>query len=733
MVTGDSAAHEQLVEEASAEVRRAFLWFGSFAAYFATTVAATTHENLLRGTAVKLPLLNVDLPIVGFYIIGPLTFLLLHAWLMFQLFLLASRSRALISAVGPRQAQLLGSSFPPTQYLLGGLGAFRPLFGVAIWLAIILAPALILCFVQVRFLPYHARSITGFHIGLVVLDTVMALILWCLTIRGLAMRERHRELDLEVPSPQRAPRLLAIAGYTGLGAFAVLTLWFSWSVAALPVDEAAAPRELAPVAGRPTDPCAPEPVQEVVEATPTPSPNPPDNPAFCTSLLRLQDYPFRYEPPPAYEGAPPRRMLCLSYLLFEAPTTPLDMRRNLVVRGKSFAPAATSPRLGTGFDLRGRDLRFADFTGSDFTAADMRGADLYGAELENTILRAADLGDVSAREFDLCEGFTSVDGNGNQFCRTVARAANLQRAELQDARLRKIDLRLARLGDADLTGADLVEADATGAGMPGANLSAGRLRGIRLDDSGMREVRATGADLTCARARRADLSAADLSTATAGRVRLADANLDEARLVGTYMPRADLTGASLGGAFLEGVDLRASKLVGAKWSVDPYGPAELGLVDLRGARLDLGALQEALLGPDVILPGSEVAPEAPVPAAFDAALVALLEPLLARPDYRSGVIGRLESERNDTCGVRPYQATLANALLAGACERDDRFTPAEWWVLQIARRASLAGARKPPAAEAEALTRCVTGPPPSPGACDPQPWVPVDTPATASP
>ena len=123
---------EESLEESSGEVRRAFLWFGTFAAYFVTTVAATTHENLLRGTAVKLPLLNVDLPIVGFYVIAPALFLLLHFYLLFQLYLMGGRARELIAAAGPQTARALAPSFPVTQYLLGGLGAFRPVFGLGI-------------------------------------------------------------------------------------------------------------------------------------------------------------------------------------------------------------------------------------------------------------------------------------------------------------------------------------------------------------------------------------------------------------------------------------------------------------------------------------------------------------------------------------------------------------------------------------------------------------------------
>lgn len=715
---------EQSLEEASGEVRRAFLWFGTFAAYFVTTVAATTHENLLRGTAVKLPLLNVDLPIVGFYVIAPALFLLLHFYLLFQLYLMGGRARELIAAAGPQTARALAPSFPVTQYLLGGLGAFRPVFGLGIWLAVILMPALGLIFVQIRFLPYHARGITGMHMTMVVLDILVVALLWCLTIRGLGVAGAGVSPGGDEPARKRR-RLVPWLGYAGLGGFVAFVLWFCLVVATIPREEAVASRELAPVRGQSQDPCAPQPAIEPppVETAVEPPPG-----RFCTSFARIQDYPFMHSPPPSYPGAPARRMLCLTYLLFEAPTTPLDMRRNLDVRGKAFASGeADAGRLGTGFDLRGRDLRFADFTGADLRMADLRGADLYGASLAGARLAFADLGDVSEREFDLCEGFTTYDGNGRGFCRTVGRAADFERADLHGARLRKIDLRNARLTQAVAAGVDMVEADLSGAELSGADLSGGRMRGARLEAAVMREVRATGADLTCAQARGADLSAADLSTASAGRIRLGRAKLAEARLVGTYMARSDLTGAGLAGSYVEGVDLRAAKLVGTVWSDERNGPASLRLVDLRGTRVDPAELPAPDPAAPYLLPGADAPPGAPAPDAFDDALVTLLDPLLERPDYRTGVIARIESERSDSCQVRHYQTQLAERVLEGACERDSRFSAGEWWVLQVARRAAIGmeGARPAPAPVRP--SRCVTGPPPSPAACEPLPWVPVDT------
>lgn len=86
------------VEAASSEARTAYAGFTAFALYFAVTVGATTHEELLLGSQVTMPALGVGLPIVGFYTLVPALFLLFHALLLIQLDILAARGRQLRTA-----------------------------------------------------------------------------------------------------------------------------------------------------------------------------------------------------------------------------------------------------------------------------------------------------------------------------------------------------------------------------------------------------------------------------------------------------------------------------------------------------------------------------------------------------------------------------------------------------------------------------------------------------------
>jgi len=48
--------------------------------YFAIAAGAVTHRDLLLERPVKLPFLNVELPLEAFFFLGPLVFLIVHAY-----------------------------------------------------------------------------------------------------------------------------------------------------------------------------------------------------------------------------------------------------------------------------------------------------------------------------------------------------------------------------------------------------------------------------------------------------------------------------------------------------------------------------------------------------------------------------------------------------------------------------------------------------------------------------
>src|SRR5690242_8447559 len=68
--------------------------------YLAIAAGAVTHKDLFFENPVKLPFLNVELPLIGFFVLGPLLFLIVHTYVLLHFVLLADK-------VGAFHAELL--------------------------------------------------------------------------------------------------------------------------------------------------------------------------------------------------------------------------------------------------------------------------------------------------------------------------------------------------------------------------------------------------------------------------------------------------------------------------------------------------------------------------------------------------------------------------------------------------------------------------------------------------
>src|SRR6202011_2643381 len=85
------------------------LWFSYLFVlfYFAIAAGAVTHRDLLLESPVKLPFLNVELPLKAFFILGPLVFLIVHTYVLLHFVLLAGKIGAFHLEL---QAQISGDN-----------------------------------------------------------------------------------------------------------------------------------------------------------------------------------------------------------------------------------------------------------------------------------------------------------------------------------------------------------------------------------------------------------------------------------------------------------------------------------------------------------------------------------------------------------------------------------------------------------------------------------------------
>jgi hypothetical protein len=69
------------------------LWFSYLFVlfYFAIAAGAVNHRDLFLENPVKLPFLNVELPLKAFFVLGPLVFLIVHAYVLLHFVLLAGK------------------------------------------------------------------------------------------------------------------------------------------------------------------------------------------------------------------------------------------------------------------------------------------------------------------------------------------------------------------------------------------------------------------------------------------------------------------------------------------------------------------------------------------------------------------------------------------------------------------------------------------------------------------
>jgi hypothetical protein len=174
------------------------LWFSYLFVlfYLAVAAGAVTHTDLLLENPVKLPFLNIDLPLLAFFSLAPILFLFAHGYTLVHLVMLTEKAKdydqALREQIGQNSpvADKLRRQLPSNifvQYLAGPAkrrkGAFGFALGFIAWTTLAVAPVLLLLLLQIQFLPVHSSFISWTQRIVLVLD--LALIWWlCGTIRS---------------------------------------------------------------------------------------------------------------------------------------------------------------------------------------------------------------------------------------------------------------------------------------------------------------------------------------------------------------------------------------------------------------------------------------------------------------------------------------------------------------------------------------------------------------------
>jgi uncharacterized protein YjbI with pentapeptide repeats len=485
------------------------LWFSflGLTLYLAIAALATTHRNLLLGEPQTLPILNIKVELLPFYVIAPLLYLVFHFYLLMMLALLARTAaefdkqlRTTIANEADREryrAQVGNALF--LQLLVGmkgeRAGVNALLMGLIALITIVLAPLATLFLMQMMFLPYHHLRITWWHRAVVVADLVLIVLMTyrCFFPRGA------RKAPLVLGALSRKPRWATAMAFCALLAVGLVPLayWLSFQQGRW--------------AGEPRPSSIAEWGQWMAGKPPTLPEVGPDYAATEKGVV--------------FGIFPDRLKLANETIVGEK--TVEETKKEIISRGGDFVPT---------IKLDFRDLQAAVFVGADLREVSLNWAAMQGATLTLARLDGASL--LSAR-------LRGADLNGAQLQGDLLHSAQLQGANRRNARLQG-----ANLAFAQLQGADLGET-----WLQGANLGFAQLQGADLTRSQLQAAYLDFAQLQGANLARAQVQGADLSF-----VQLQGSIIQPCPVAGATLRFAKLQGASLEGADLADTELRQTSV-----------------------------------------------------------------------------------------------------------------------------------------------------------------------------
>jgi uncharacterized protein YjbI with pentapeptide repeats len=557
----DVEALEKSLNDSATRVSTIWVSFLIFSLYLLTAATTVTHRQLFLAEPVKLPVLNIELPLWGFFWLAPILFVIFHAYVLIQLILLARTAAAYDAAVAklvehdnlsPEANASLRQRLANTLFgqILAGSprereGGFGSLLKAMACITLVIAPILILLTFQFMFLPYHSHVATWTHRLLILLEFVVAFKLWPLVL--------NPQRDFRRPNWRWRIRKAAV-GVTGL---------FGSSESAQRARQGLR-RQAAPMGATA--------LFILLSLSLATFPGEPHVSLF-TGRVNL----FTGQ---GFDDVQCRRWLQQKFEFADMRFDRLALARVDVVDHdklekirQATSNAGERPYQGERARiLRDRDLNCGDF--SDY--ADLRRLDLSGAYLRNADFRSSKLEGIS---------FTRTHLHG-----ALLKGAKLQGASLDDARLQGASLDDARLQGASLKGAKLQGASLDRAELQGASLIDAELQGASFDYAWLQ-----GASLGGAQLQGAFLSNASLQGASLYGAQLQGAFLDNAWLAGAFLDEAEFQGASLVGAELQGASLNRARLQGASLNEAQLQSASLVRAQLQGTSLDDANLDDALL------------------------------------------------------------------------------------------------------------------------------------------
>jgi len=445
----DLDAMRKSVEDAAAVSTGLWISYLFMLFYIAIAAGAVTHLDLLLENSVKLPFLGIELPLLAFFFVAPLLFLIVHAYTLVHFVMLGKKSvqfhdslyahfpsaqtAAITAAEDERNRQIrtgIRRQLPSNifvQFLAGPRDVrdtgFGQLLRFIAWITLIFAPVALLLELQVQFLPYHNLRLTWEHRLALLFDIILIWWLWKKILGdGVSLRGWQG---------------WQARSKTVVGAiFSVGVVWISCSLAIIP--------------GEWQEFTAWEPLyQHLFHGAPDPNSH---RPASLFSNILVLPHLNVYD---ILKVDDPQKVAWRPFLL---------SLRGRDLRGAIFNEAVLERTDARSTQLQGASFGFASLQGSELDDADLQGAYFLNAQLQGASLLDAHL-----------EG-AELSGAGLQ-------GAKLEKALLMGADMVGAQLQGANLRGADLRGADLEQASLRGTSFADVNKDATQLQGANFDQA----------------------------------------------------------------------------------------------------------------------------------------------------------------------------------------------------------------------------------------------------------
>ena len=436
---GDLDAIRKSVEDAAAVSAGIWLSYLFVLLYIGIAAGAVTHKDLLLENPVKLPFLSdVPLPLVAFFVMAPIVFIVSHSYTLVHFVMLGAKAgmfhdelfKQLPDAPDAREGlrrQLPSNIFVqflagPRDIREGGLGLI--LKAIA-WSSLVVGPVLLLLLIQVQFLPYHLEWVTWVQRLAVFADVFLLWLLWPAVLDG--------------QSKIAWPRVWRHKVFTVVS---LVPIWLAFITATFPgelIDEWIGPWEIIP--------------QNRVTAW-----------LGQDGWTSIHNVLFHGK----VDQTTLRRKSHFSDTLV---IVDFDAMEAAKIADQEKFDAVKQTLILRGLNLEGAVFLNADLRKVDLTKAQLQGASLAGAQLQGAILDSAQLQGATL-DWAKLQGanLNNAKLQGANLNNAKLQGAILSTAELQGATLDSAELQGASLKDAELQGAELKNSKLTGTDMSGAEV-----------------------------------------------------------------------------------------------------------------------------------------------------------------------------------------------------------------------------------------------------------------------